>query len=112
MIKIVCESCGGVEVGRVDTDSASAPYALQAALIACHAGEHRSPHRLVPVMETGSPDVEFVIRCVLPECGQPHKEERWSVPLALVGACAIGFHTHHEGHPIEMSIDGRPLLAK
>ncbi len=51
-------------------------------------------------------DVELEVRCLEERCRRS-RLYRATVPLELVSALAIAFHANHEGHPLELVIDGQ-----
>jgi len=53
-------------------------------------------------METGV----FHIRCVAVKDCLLEREATYEIPIELVGAAAVAFHSEHEGHPLEMSWNG------
>lgn len=103
-LSIYCERCE-CEVSAFDGDDARA---LEAVLVACHS-QHPSPHRLTVRMAGAAPPAGphlLELRCVLPECGHEPRRVSVKTPMELVGMHTISFHTHHEGHAIEIKIDG------
>lgn len=56
-------------------------------------------------MDTKGERKELQLRCLAKHCT---KGKTWSgkVPIELVGAMTIMFHTGHEGHPLEIMYDG------
>ena len=48
----------------------------------------------------------FGVRCVAEkDCAKP-RQATYVIPIELVGAAAVAFHSEHEGHPLEMSWNG------
>lgn len=104
-LAVVCETCGGQVLAE---SSSSDSHVIEALLLACHAS-HPRLHRLAVRVDGAEPDAGervLVIRCLLPECGQPTKQIERKTPLALVNTHFLSFHTNHEGHPVEAELDG------
>lgn len=107
LLTVHCESCGGVEVGRLETDD---PRMLMGLMLAAHAAQpHSSAHRLIARVNGGGipqGDVDFHVIC-LEGCSQAPTEIRQRVPREYVPAMCLSFHSHHEGHKHRVTIDGQ-----
>lgn len=96
-ILIVCATCLGAQ------------GVAEAIAAAQHGGEHPSPC----VVHIGAPPGgghALALRCQLkPEvCGRP-QVSRHRVPPYLIGAMTLAFHSAHEGHPLEIELDGQVI---
>jgi hypothetical protein len=49
------------------------------------------------------------LTCLQPVCGAPKSALYESVPSYLIGAVVVIHHSYHEGHPLELKVDGRLL---
>lgn len=87
-------------------------FALQPVIIATHATQPHVEHEL-SFRIVGSPELpklkedELFIRCLFPKCRKAKTTMQTRVPLELVGAATLVFHTAHEGHPLELTYAGR-----
>lgn len=50
---------------------------------------------------------EIIIRCLQCDGSQPYHKAVHRAPMELVGALTLMLHTRHEGHPLELTVDGR-----
>lgn len=82
-------------------------FALQAALVSAHA-EH-TLHRLsFRIDDSDGKGDTLHIACTAEGCRHPMREQTWhGVPIELVGAYVLTFHTAHEGHPLRVTYGGR-----
>lgn len=87
-------------------------YALQPIIVSAHATEAHIKHSIdfrivgtseIPQLE----DNELFIRCLFPNCRKAKTTLQTRVPLPMVGALTLVFHTSHEGHPLELTYRGR-----
>lgn len=99
--RVTCETCNAVVV-NCEADSPELVEAL--VTIAHNTVPHHQNHRLATVRGAGQH--ELVVRCVA--CRGREVTHR-GVPLALVGALTLCFHAEHEGHPLELLLDGKRL---
>lgn len=53
-------------------------------------------------------DHELICRCINGKCGRS-REARYMIPLEMAAACAIAFHAEHEGHEMELWLDGKKI---
>jgi hypothetical protein len=79
---------------------------LTSAIAAFHAAQPHCSHPISIEMESVPSDKELHIRCFKEHCDAV-REMRTTCPIELVGALTLCFHTSHEGHPIEITFDGR-----
>src|SRR5687767_6452614 len=109
-LTVICETCNNMEVGRCESDD---PQLLGALIVSCHASSpHSGNHKLIGKidgMENINSSVNLHIKCIGPNCGAARKEVQYSTLMALVSALTIAFHTEHEGHPLQIVIDGKQI---
>lgn len=104
---VECAHCREL-LGALDGLSRSELGALVMSLLAaCHAAMPHNDHSLdVRLPELRGVDRPLSIRCLHWLCKNNPPLEA-SVPIEMVGPLTLVFHTSHEGHPIELSYDGR-----
>jgi hypothetical protein len=105
---IHCERCN-VELASVEAPTLEAiGQPLATMLLACHAAIPHTSHRMSvrwndddepPRLELGA---TLTVECLHEHCGYPRVTTWDDVPLALVAAYTIAFHTAHEGHRIRV----------
>jgi hypothetical protein len=95
-ILLVCASCLGAQ------------GVAEAIAAAQHGGDHPSP--CVVHIDAPEGGHALVLRCRLARenCGRP-QESRHQVPPYLIGAMTLAFHSAHEGHPLEIELDGQVI---
>ena len=77
-------------------------------LIGAHAKMHAGHRISVEINETsGLEEKRLDIRCLSTSCRANTKEWSQMVPVELVGAMVIVFHTEHEGHALDVVWGGR-----
>lgn len=109
-LSVICETCGGLEVASCEHDD---PRLLEGMLVAAHSWGHTQFHRMraqvngVLIGDAG--DASFTLRCLNPECRNEPREYKARGPMSLAGVFTIAFHTHHEGHPFELYVDGKKI---
>lgn len=109
-VAVICEQCGGGEVGSCETDDARV---LELLLIAAHSSAHPAQHKLTVKIDGGSAPMgqhELLLRCLNEECRNEPRGVKVMTQPALYGVHAMCFHSHHEGHPIEVFLDGRQIV--
>lgn len=81
---------------------------LTSALVSFHATHPHCSHEIKIEMDEVPSNKELYIRCLKPheQCASV-RELRTTAVLEMVGALTLMFHTSHEGHPIEITYDGR-----
>ncbi len=80
---------------------------LTSALVSFHACQPHCSHEIkIELEDDVATDKELHIRCFKEACDAV-REIRTACPIELVGALTLMFHTTHEGHPIEITFDGR-----
>lgn len=79
-------------------------FGIQALLVGCHAVVPHCNHQL-DLRITGEPESErheLVIACEATACRLKKIKATHHVPIELVGAMVLIFHTGHEGHPLRV----------
>lgn len=99
--------CKGLSYGRAE--GGGAELALLA--IAVHTTPPHGAAHPLELLVNGAPIPErgehvLTCRCVNGKCERP-RELTYRIPLELAAACAIAFHAVHEGHPLELWLDGK-----
>lgn len=82
---------------------------LQGLLISSHAKSTHVTHQLafkIEGEEASSEPKTLEIQCASVACRADTKSWSGKVPIELVGAMTIMFHTGHEGHPLRIIWDG------
>jgi hypothetical protein len=109
-LSVVCEACGGLEVAKVDWPT---PDLGEALLVASHASKPHCSHKLDLLVDginivklTGV--VQLSVKCLGPGCKTKPAREVRTRP-EYVGALVIAYHTDHEGHPLEVAVDGKKV---
>lgn len=104
---VECTECKEL-LGALDGLSRSELSGLVTSLlVACHAAMPHNDHPLaVRLPEVRGVDRELSIRCLHWLCKNDAPLVA-RVPVELVAALTLVFHTSHEGHPIEITFDGR-----
>ena len=81
---------------------------IESLLVASHAAQPHCNHALRAVVEGASGvERELTIRCKHRHCAATVPPFVVMCPIELVGALTIVFHASHEGHPLELTYDGR-----
>ena len=112
---IICnnKSCAGKELMRTVADSyREMCFAVEAMLIAAHAGGGHCQHNLSLKIEGEPAGVEkrtLSIECLHVQCNKrrAHGATLVDVPIELVGANVIIFHAAHEGHKLKITYGDR-----
>lgn len=80
---------------------------IESLVAACHAARPHCSHALrLAIDNTQGVERELTIRCKAKNCARAPALVT-TCPVELVGALTLVFHTAHEGHPIELTYDGR-----
>jgi hypothetical protein len=109
LLTVHCESCGGAEVGRLETTDVSL---LMSMMLAAHASPpHSGCHRLVCKVDgggipEGAAPVDFRIECLVAGCNAQPTTLAGRIPREYIGAHCLSFHSHHEGHRHRWSVNG------
>jgi hypothetical protein len=112
-LSVVCETCANAEVASCESDD---PQAVGILLVACHAtNPHSGNHRLKPIIGTSSaplPDQarEIELKCICRHPGCPAPQPvNYKVPAYIASAMVISHHAQHEGHPLEIWLEGKKI---
>ena len=101
--------CKGVEAARMADGNA---YQLALLVLASHTmPPHGNSHPLEIKVDDGPvPEGKHELKlcCINPICAHP-REIIYRVDKEFTGACAIAFHSIHEGHAFTMHWDGAQL---
>ena len=100
-----CDRTGEISTVRAD-NSRDLEQSLAGALVGCHA-IHPSCALTAHFEEDAAPvrpRRDLVITCLAGPCEL--RTVTHHVPIELVGAMTLLFHTAHEGHPLRLEYDG------
>jgi hypothetical protein len=108
-LTITCTKCK-MNVGVLDLED---PRLVAAGLVMAHGGAPHSGHHTLEAYVDGvdvasaSGDVEVTIKCLQLTTCKDRPPSVFRVRSEWVPAVALLHHTSHEGHPFEMTIDGK-----
>jgi len=81
---------------------------MESLIVAAHAA---LPKSKLKFQLDGEPEFDqskhFKARCLHPSCDRAKVQLEDKIPIELVGMMTLIFHTAHEGHPMEVTFDGR-----
>lgn len=106
--KVTCIQCDG---HPVIGDKKLSPEETMPWLLNLHTSPPHVNHPLYILVDgegsvSDEGEHEIMIRCLQCDGSQPYHKAAHRAPLALVGALTLMLHTRHEGHPIELTVDG------
>lgn len=106
MIRVSVRCSCGDELANLERETfREALFDLQSALVTCHAAvPHCQHHFAIEIDPESCEDGKTLkIECVEQRNCKMEKVRTWeNVPLELVGALTLVFHTSHEGHPLRV----------
>lgn len=100
---VECVDCAAV-LAELSTLEQTEAGLIESLVAASHATRPHCSHKLrLRLSEVTGIERELSIQCLT--CKGPP----WitTVPIELVGALTLVFHTAHEGHPLQLTYDGR-----
>ncbi len=87
---------------------------IEASAVACHTLFPHAKHKLAFTID-GQPllgdmgQVEVLVKCLQPRC--IIAETRATVDRIYVNSVVLAHHAAHEGHPLELWVDGKLIVA-
>lgn len=113
--KIKCTQCNRPLTKQSFETYKELAFGMQALIVACHAAMPHCNHQLEFKVE-GDPEYpdahELEITCQAVGCRTKKISQKSTVPIELVGAMLLIFHTGHEGHPLEVTYNGERWETK
>lgn len=107
-LTIFCKTCSK-DVGSADLQSANLVDTILM-MVHCampHSGHHALEAKVDGVEIGSAGPVDVTVKCLFQHCaGKPPSV--FKVPREWVTAALLLHHTQHEGHPMELTVDGVP----
>jgi len=111
-LAVHCDTCEKL-LGETRTEDVNSPLATAFLALAHFTLPHSASHKLRLLIDgrdlqalDGEHHIE--LRCLHAQCAHRHDRiASTTAPAWLVSAMAIVFHASHEGHPLQLIVDGK-----